>query len=558
MAGTNTYRAEIKIRMLVEDEDEFDVTEYQSRWGMNEIPACDIVTPAGRNAVTGKIAQIHKKAESLREMKKVKVYQKITGHEFEDEPWNEKETVIFDGYLTGVGTRKMRGQLQPVVGLVHWLADLNFSSTVSQQSFPDNPFYFNYQAAVNSAGAGADGSVGLLMNRARELFVADNCADDLWAKAIKPYLCALTEEDLIRAEGANAGLVDEGGTNKLAQEALKRIDGESDDACSRALSAYAKKLAMTFPQDASTKFAIGSAIADAVTRMAADASTITQRTMWDFLVGVLGPMFWFSVIPLIDNALVVPFTPGLREYHKAVEANEYDMLDLNFNNIRPLRGVGVYKGMADITGFTDASAMDAEPLTVAHFSPEGSTTGMTRFVAPPTWLSYVPASIESAANTTGVANKQPINMAIGPVAANADGIAGDKNGAMAHKVNKELSDVYKRYAQVMYMNAQLEGRMATLSGRLRFDISPGSTVRINGSKDAFIGSDDDINTDYVGTVARMSIGINAQTAACGTGLQLAHIRTIAENEDDKYSVAAHPLYGPDSIYKGSPLTEAYN
>jgi hypothetical protein len=58
----------------------------------------------------------------------------------------------------------------------------------------------------------------------------------------------------------------------------------------------------------------------------------------------------------------------------------------------------------------------------------------------------------------------------------------------------------------------------------------------------------------VGTVMRVSIGINADSQSAGTTLTLSHMRTLEENADDKYSVNEHPLY--DKTFIGAPLLDS--
>lgn len=537
MAPTKTHWSSITAKILIGD-DEFPLVEYQTRWGLNEMPAGGAVVAPGRNVIDKKISALHTKATSMGAFADVKILQTIKGDDGSGS-WNESETVVFEGKLAGLGLRKTGGQAQPMLHLVHWLSDLNFSSTVSQQSFPDNPFAFNYRADPNMPAAGGSQPVGLSSMRALEFFTDDNCATDLWGKAIKPFLLALTAEDTIN-DLAAPGVAIPFQKNDLAKAALDRFDLRG-----------VVPLSMSFPQDAAARFALGQGIGSSISTMS--EASVTQRTMWDFIVGALAPYFWFSLVPLVDTALVVPFTAGLQSYRKTIKESEYDFSDLTNSNPRPLRGVGVFSSAVDNHGVTDPGNPAGEvPNVIAFYSPPDVKTGMIRFIAPPPWMAIAASSLVTSGATTGVAQAIAPNFAMAPVAANAANLSQNTSASVA----LAMSDVYKRYAHSAYINSMLSDRLGAVSGKLRYDIAPGDTVRVEGSKDPLI-EQDQVGEDIVASVMRVSIGVNAQTGTAGTGFQLAHIRRLSENTDEAYSTNAHPLYGPKSIYNGISLVKNY-
>jgi hypothetical protein len=90
----------------------------------------------------------------------------------------------------------------------------------------------------------------------------------------------------------------------------------------------------------------------------------------------------------------------------------------------------------------------------------------------------------------------------------------------------------------MYVSELLKNRYGDISGPVRFDISPGTTLKMEGTSGAFGGTGE---ARYA-SVVRTSHFFQAQQQKCYTAFRLAHIRTEAENNDDAYSTERHPLY----------------
>ena len=120
---------------------------------------------------------------------------------------------------------------------------------------------------------------------------------------------------------------------------------------------------------------------------------------------------------------------------------------------------------------------------------------------------------------------------------------------------REAVDIYGDYAKAMYIQEALRGRQGMVTGKLRFDISPGSNVWIEGNSEKFIGESDKLGQNLVGMVMRSTFGLNAEQAKASTGYYLGYVRTEEENTDDRLSVETHPLY--KGAFKGAPLVDAY-
>jgi len=107
----------------------------------------------------------------------------------------------------------------------------------------------------------------------------------------------------------------------------------------------------------------------------------------------------------------------------------------------------------------------------------------------------------------------------------------------------------------MYIAHALKGRTGQISGFLRYDICPGSTVKLEGTGEQFLGRGDALNFDIFAQVTRVSHVINAEGRQAGTAFQLNYLRTEAENAVDATSIAKHPFF--TTPWKGAPIVPKY-
>jgi hypothetical protein len=249
---------------------------------------------------------------------------------------------------------------------------------------------------------------------------------------------------------------------------------------------------------------------------------------------------------------------------KRIFANEYESLEQNLYIPRPIRSVLIYGGKYYATMATPFVSHDVRLGFGGFFAPneEGSRKG-TNLVRPsPDWLAIAsvvdPKAIESAANG------QSLNIDGKLPEIPARGTSGE---GTAEEINEKFSAMHKRYAKALYYNEVLRGRVGTLQGALRFDICPGSTVKIEGATDKFLdklvgGSiggaitpvDDPTGADIYATVTSVGIGLNAEASIAGTGFQLAYLRTVNENESESFATKEHPLY--KNVFPGANLVDA--
>lgn len=548
---------------------EHQISRCETSFAMNKIPLCDCAVAAGISVHTGEVAKIHEEASELRVMLPAKVILRPEGP-FEpnnDFGWSEAgDYPIFDGYLTGTGYTRIYGKLYFTMQLIHWLSDLAFSSALSNQSHPANPSDIAFRDAYNPPCADAQTAslrAFTTTDRFYRYFDRDAITNDFWGQVIHPLLCCLAQEDAIQL-GLCAGGPEEPIPNYQSLQALSRFETDTgvEGSCG-----IARRWSVPLSLGGGL---VGNALAKGIQRYFAKEYTESYwgTTMWDKLVQQFAPTFKFAVIPRVEDALIVPFMPGLRApYRVRIFDRDIDGIDVKSFIRRPLRGVGIYAGREVRTSASSAqtSSIYGELGAGGCYIPDLEAQGMLLIQRAPGWLINVTAAASSPAVTTtgtrdGAEVRQPTSTATTPL---PEGTA--ESGALRPTEDPRdaavnSGSVFENLARWIYIAEVLRGRNGMLVTKPRFDIAPGTNLAFHVSGDRFVidrlGSDD-LQRPFFATVTRVVTLFDADNAQGQTTLQLAHVRTSEENEDDRTSVDFHPLYPGQDPYLGAPLVNSY-
>lgn len=562
MADPKQYAyADLGTLTLEVGEETYDVAQFNAAFALNEVPTAQCLIAVGRDAASGSAATpaaVHK-AHSLKQMTPAKVRFTPTGEYRPDGTrWPDGPQVIFSGYFTGFAPRKVNGKFFVVAPLIHWLVDLSCSSAVCQGLHAANPTQLNAVAAVLSSlddsGAAQGSTIGAL---AAAEVVAPAIGADFW-KAIKSLFCALANVP-VQAVGPGDACGGDGDfrTNDRALKALALFEGDAEGCPFDPVDLgpnYSVPLAIANGGVSKVDEALAAAIGDELVESYASTS------FWGKLVGQFCPLFQLAVVPMVARALVVADTPAYRGGPwKTLALSEYSDADFTPLLERPLRGVGV---VASWSSPTQAGVGPPGALTALRGGCwiEDSVDpgdGLLQFVPEPAWLRL--ADLVAAPDPPDVPGRAAGADAVGADAGGGgEGAgAGEDEGGPGNAVDA----LYRDYAHSVYVMNTLRGRHGTVSGKLRFDIAPGSIVRVVGDAEEFLGGADALAIDYVGCVQRVTITINAESGVAATSFQLSHVRSASENAEPRTSVAAHPLFGA-AIHgggkHGAPLIPAYD
>lgn len=504
-----------------------DVVKLQIDYELSAIPRCTLFLPVGRQAANPAVpAVIHQIVAGLTEQMPVQVWLSMSPQNTSDDaiaglgipPGSFK---IFDGYTAGGGYIRATSAAQYMIAVNGYLVRMNQASALSDSSQPSNPAHYSYGSLM------LDGSdLGTLdwhsLTLASTFINSDNLALDVWGDAFFPWLQNLTRQDGIQVEEAQ---IHGDGTNGQAAAALATL--APGGRC------YVP-LKFNHVMDGDLALAASQSIAGE-TYTPGDVSFVANQTLWDLLIGKFAAEFAFAVVPRVSDSIVVPYIPGYRGKDGAwgdILAGEYTHIEINTAMPRPLRAMGILSAITTRTGSTTPAPPDSE-LGIGGFY-DTEKEGAVMFDQAPRWLSSYLSPGQYSDVASGGNVKGPIGNAINPGEGQKPNV--DVNGNAA-KLKRLLDDLAKcRYAQEI-----LRGRYAAVSGPLRFDIAPGSLVRVEGASEAFIAPDG-LGQSYYGQALRVSIMVDAETPSAGVAFHLGHVRTEAENQDDRTSVASHPLY----------------
>lgn len=527
---------------------QYAVAQFSAAWAANEVPTAVAMLAIGRDARTQTPAQIHLTGANLQQMAKAAVWFEPVGEFDRNANWPEARQKIFDGFFTGFAYRKVAGKIHVVCNLIHWIAALGFSSSLTKNGHVSNPTDLNAAAVLESlagTGAGKGNNISSLVAAG---ISADNVRTDLWV-AIKDVFCKMAKIPTMPCGGpqqecGGAGVFSK---NDTALDALSRIEGPAPD-CP---VPYTHGVALKMQTDgiSTVEGAVATAIGDAFVESYAAVS------FWDKLVAEFCPLFGMAVVPMVESAIVVADCPAYRGgVWKTITPEDYDSYDLTRELHRPLRAVGVVAGYVSQTqAGVNRGAADVSVIGGCYAENSVSAgDGMVMYVAAPAWLECLNTQPNYAAKTTGLGAERPAANAVAPNAAR--NVRPDALGLNANKL-------YERYAHEVFLNQMLRGQAGSFSGKLRFDIAPLSILRLIATGERFIGpGQDTLAVTLYGCVQRVTISINAEAGLAGTTFSLSHVRTEAENTVDRTSTAEHPLFGK-AIHghgkHGSPLLNIY-
>lgn len=514
-----------------------DVIQYTANWGVNSIPMAALTVATGRRVDTHAPATIHEAASSLTSQLKAEVF--LTARIRHRERANpglpsEQRIKIFEGKLVGIGWQRTETGGQFQMHLLHWIGDLNYASAISASLHPGSVGNLAYPAVFASVGPenvtpGLTPAASWVPGPSRSSLGPEKLSD-VWGSVLHPWMTQLAGDNPL--DDATGGGI---ASNAAAVAALARMAPNPDGV----------------PLEVDTTDIDGGLLVDGIREaiIGEYGSNWTNTTLWGKLVGDWAPAYWFSVVPRVEDALVVPVAAGLRGEPWAVLGDEdYGSANLNAQLQQVLRSVKISYPIQTATGFDP----EGDPLEVAQgtflgsYSPDPNAVGMTLVKDAPKWLSdpfVVGRSAELHAGLTGL----PIGAAVDQVDAAAP--AATTNPELALTQQKTVAN---RYAEQWYVIEALKGRVGEVVGKLRFDISPGSNVVVEAARDR--SAVRPIAVNVYASVVQISYMINAETKQAATAFTLDHIRTAQENTAAGLSIEKPPLY--TTAWRGAKLSPA--
>ena len=230
-----------------------------------------------------------------------------------------------------------------------------------------------------------------------------------------------------------------------------------------------------------------------------------------------------------------------------------------------LESVDIFYGpQPSITNYANGGTTGRPPTLISPlgFYPlqtNQNKKGMKLLKEPPGWMTnFIPESV-FAGRSSGVTAK-PVGDTMAPQKGESrppdDWLPPEE--ALREQIT---SNALSRFAEHFFKTEVLSQRFGELSGKLRFDIAPGSSVQIETPpRDKPPGGwfSSPPEDSLYATVTQVSYVINAEKATAGTSFALSHIRSHGENNDKLYtncetcsSPERPPLY--KKAWTGGPL-----
>lgn len=529
----------LRLRAVIGDFNFDDVVMYTSAWALNTIPTASLLVAVGRNVDTQKLATIHNAVKTLTTQIKAQVYLTAIVKDVEQAlpgvP-NGEEIKIFDGRVVGTGWQRSQNGAHFTIHLLHWLGDLNYASSVSASLHPGSPGDMSYPAVFPAIGltnvSPSDSQLPAWVPGISSSDVNEGSFSDIWGNVLLKWLEQISNDDPFDRALNGAG----GGANPDTVAALSKIGPNPDG----------KPLALD------THGATASTLADGMRAalISEMGGSWINTTLWGKIIGEWAPAYWFSVVPRVDDALIVPFTGGLQGDPWAVIGDEdYASADLNSQLHQVLRAVGITFPIETSTSFDLNIGLPqaARGGLMGLYKPLDS--GMVLLKDAPKWLSHPAVAHMLSLYAEGV-NGAPIATAVDEAGVGAPRIPDrDIDGDISH-----LKGIASAYAEQWYVLESLKGRTGEVAGKLRFDIAPGSNVLVVAGGERHIPQANAVSEDIYATVTQVSYVINAEAQKAGTAFSLAHIRTTKENTSPGTSIAKPPLY--EEAWSGAKLVPA--
>lgn len=538
MADTPYVYSKFKITAEIAGTVFDDIVAISATFGLNSIPTASLTVAVGHDARSGRTreATIHKLRKQIKPRDPVKVWLDISSVAGRTEKMEEGTFLIFEGMVAGIGYQRSHNSANYVIQLIHWLDDLNNSSALNGKWFQNAPFLMATNAAfVALQKEGTAHSPVPIIDANGDFINKAKISDDLWGEVIKPIFKKISEYDLPQSR-----------PNTAALKALDKMAVAGG-------ATGAPKLSLNLSDLDGNNIAMS--VRSALTKDALESFAYTS--FWGKLVGEYAPQFFFAVSPAIEHATVVPFFGGLKHDGNStyvIKGDDYSYANFNAAMSQLIDSVVVFwpqqlDPMLSVGGKIKTASVFTQPAGQYPDSPNEERPGLKLFKDLPTWLTNLsPWPIFTGA-TTGIKGRQPGDcMAPGE---------GEENPPPewylpADVANQMADGVSKRFAEHFYKTEFLSQRYGELSGKLRFDIAPGSIVKIEMPKS-------EIQSDgaMIGAVTQVSYAINAERALAGTSFALSYIRTEEEDQDTTYiSQEYAPLYTKGTKWPGGPLNQA--
>jgi hypothetical protein len=523
--------------MTDKSDERFDIGHFTLDFSLDDVPTCQISLAMGVDP-SGKIATAHLRANEFAKRVPIQVYLEVSGQPYDGLALGLY--LVFDGYISDVSPNRGTSAASLVVQAVHWLSDLTLSSKLSSITHP-----------ATSTSLLQDGLVGFnetpsdpYNKNFNGTGVADN-GGDVW-KAIRGGFQALADMNPMVIQGITDCTRDD--RSVVVKRTLGRMDNPKEiDVVPLVLNAAAQ----SYLDHAFTT--MGKHVRD----------PYTGTTFLDTL-GFCMNQFMFHLVPNAASATCVPLIPQSGEApYKTIYATEYDNARPSIKAGFPLRGLAFLSPYTTLAGDMSYTTMGNEKRNLAGYYDvfmvdsgaddeiREQVSGQVEMVSTPSWVSYensVTNNIHYMLDTVGpdsrTGSRKGKTGGGGNTPVEDSVTEGRKNICQV-----AISSMGYRLAKAMYLDRIFKSRTASIMGKLRFDIAPGSCIAVETVGRAI----DNYEKKMYGCVQSVRITVSALDGQAGTAFILQSIRSEHEQKLPGTTIREHPVF--EKLWSGTYLAK---
>lgn len=519
--------------------DNVPVVSVTIEYSLGGVPEANFVLNVGDDAKTRKLAEVHARSGEFTQRLKMECLVQLNGEEVRGRKWPGGTLRIWLGAITGLAYGTQPGVASITLSSAHWVSDLDASSLSTQSLVKNDAANLLVSLGVPSGSLGTTGTwLGIAGSITRP---PSGKPMDLWSDVLLQMLLAAMGQSktvTLRPEnfattltGTLARCNDDIAIQDLVVPGNPRAADLIRARFNLEKSIVPGKLPL-FSAIVNERLAgseqLTSSIVDYIAALLLDS--LGNASALDRILSVAAAMN-VSLVTNTESATLAPTFPLYDNsvYWRTVESSEYSTVDGRGVSPRRLAGVVMTGQLSSYTGATPTPAQGVGGTVVGAF--RGLPDGQFDIVTAPSWL-RVPNHINAKRGKEAVRD-----------------FPGTENVPDPNAAIPKLLDAYQigacALARVLWANRVYGGRSCSISGRLRFDIAPGSVIRLGvvGKGLPQVG-----NGYMIAFVNAVRVVIDSQTGSASTVLSLSHLRGSSETTGTSM---VHPIFG--TRWCGSPL-----
>jgi hypothetical protein len=523
----------------------FPITSATITASLNAIPVATVTIATGIRLQDGKPSPIHGQAGA--ELRNPKQWPWAQIH-FKNLHTNET-TVIFEGFVESSGQSYSFASTEVPITIRHWLYALDAHPCISSVTHPSSASIYTqmlyYKSLPGSTGTGgtADQKTGLVFRQMMDaVFMAglDGFSQDVIENGVKETLRTLTRLSEYYAPWDISAMIDAEKILKpdipLSVETILAERIKTGD--TNAARLEKDQFPILKIQSKGDSHSIAERMFDALMNL--EVETYQSNSLWAALIH-LAAKFGFMIVPRVHEVRFIPKwfmakIDGIKELKGVVSSNG------SWEHSRPIGAAIVLPTSIDGKGISAVDAPGMQSLendsAMAVYGIHVPSSG-----SPGTLLVRQRADWAGEVAFPGVV-RNPQNM--DQKEAN-EGTTTTDDGTPPATKEADGRNFYDALAEEAYWDEVLKGRRADLVCPIRFDVCPGSTVRIKTGGDVRLmyQGQDQLTTECVGFVLSMKLIFDTINASASAQYTLTHVRDI---DAQKEMLQDHPVYqcGPFS------------